>query len=101
MKKIFWTTVFWLVVFFGLAFYVKMFNADIAYGVSTWLGAEISTSGELLSWSVAETGSIMSGIESIQTTLADMQTKLNTLVGETTPAVSTIEEAIATGKVTK
>lgn len=49
MKKIFWTTVFWLVVFFGLAFYVKMFNADIAYGVSTWLGAEISTSGELLS----------------------------------------------------
>lgn len=43
----------------------------------------------------------MSGIESIQTTLTDMQTKLNTLVGETTPAVSTVEEAIATGKVTK
>ena len=43
MKKIFWTTVFWLIVFFGFAFYIKMFDADMALNVSTWLGATTVT----------------------------------------------------------
>lgn len=69
-----------------------MFDADMAYGISTWLGADISTSGELLSGEVlsgevVETPSVMSGIITIQATLDDMQTKLNTLVGDTSTEV--------------
>ncbi len=49
MKKIFWTTVFWLIVFFGFAFYAKLFDANMAAGISTWLGTTtITTSGELI-----------------------------------------------------
>ena len=70
-----------------------MFNADMAYGISTWLGAEISTSGELLSGEVlsgtTQTPSVISGIITIQTTLDDMQTKLDALVGGTVPADET------------
>lgn len=83
MKKILWTTVFWLVVFFGFVFYVKMFDANMAAGVSTYLGATISTSGELIT-SGAQS-EIMSGIVNLQTSLTDVQTKLDMLVGGTTP----------------
>ncbi len=56
-----------------------MFDTNMATGVSNWLGVTtISTSGELLAtWAQSE---VMSGITSIQTTLTDMQTKLDTLV---------------------
>lgn len=53
----------------------------MAATITTWLGATtITTSGEL----IPTTGTaldIMSGINNIQTTLTDMQTKLDTLVG--------------------
>ena len=42
----------------------------------------------------------MSGINSIQTTLTDMQTTLNTLAGETTPTViPTVLETSTTGTI--
>jgi len=94
MKKIFWTTVFWLIVFFGFAFYIKMFDANMAAGLSTRLGATtITTSGELV---VNESGAVatgaqdpvLSGINAIQTTLTDMQTQLEKLVGDTIPTVT-------------
>ena len=85
MKKVFWTTVFWLIVFFGFAFYVKMFDANMAAGISTWLGATtITTSGELIATGAVAGNDVMSGINAIQTTLTDMQTTLNTLAGQTT-----------------
>jgi len=90
MKKIFWTTVFWLVVFFGFAFYAKMFDANMAAGISTWLGTTtITTSWEVIPTTGAE-NDVMSGINAIQTTLTDMQTTLNTLAGwtTTTPTVT-------------
>jgi len=88
MKKIFWTSVFWLVVFFGFALYMKMFDANMAASVSTWLGATtITTSGEVIPTTGVQID-VMSGITAIQTTLTDMQTKLDTLVG-TTPTPTT------------
>ena len=65
----------------------------MAVGVSTWLGVtvssttweNVSTSGDLLVVSGAQSD-VMSGITSIQTTLADMQIKINTLVGGITVA---------------
>ena len=49
MKKIFWTSVFWLIVVFGFAFYMKMFDVNMAGTISTWLGATtITTSGETI-----------------------------------------------------
>ncbi len=63
----------------------------MAVGVSTWLGVtvssttweNVSTSGDLLVISGAQSD-VMSGITAIQTTLIDMQTKLDTLVGTNT-----------------
>lgn len=84
MKKIFWTSVFWLVVFFGFTFYMKFFDANMAADVTTWLGATtITTSGEVIPTTGAQVD-IMSGINTIQTTLSDMQAKLDVLVGTTT-----------------
>jgi len=93
MKGFFWTTVFWLIVFAGFAFYLKMFNPNMAVGVTTWLGVTVSsttgdnvpTSGDILVVSGAQSD-VMSGITAIQTTLADMQIKINTLVGGITVA---------------
>ncbi len=91
MKKIFWTTIFWLIVFFGFALYIKMFDANMAVAVSTWLGATTVTS----SWEpivATDTGAIdpvLSGINSIQTTLLDMQTKLDTLIPTSITTTST------------
>ncbi len=84
MKTIFWTTIFWLIVFFGFALYVKMFDANMASGITTWLGTTtITTSGEVIATGEVQ-NEVMSGITAIQTTLTDMQTQLNTLVGSTT-----------------
>ena len=97
MKNFFWTTIFWLIVFFGFAFYMKTFNANMAAGVSTWLGSTtITTSGETIP---TGTGTItvtdvMSGVFAIQTTLTDMQAKLDTLVG-TTSVVPTVTPTVA------
>jgi len=90
MKKIFWTSVFWLVVFFGFALYMKMFDSNMAAMVSTWIGATtITTSGEVIPTTGAQID-IMSGVTAIQTTLADMQTKLDTLVGTPTPVITPV-----------
>ncbi|MFA6255947.1 MAG: hypothetical protein WC606_02070 [Candidatus Absconditabacterales bacterium] len=95
MKKIFWTTIFWLIVFFGFAFYIKMFDANMAIVISNRLGATtITTSGEVIPTTGAE-NSVMSGITTIQTTLIDMQTKLDTLIGGTT-TTSTVTPVIET-----
>jgi len=101
MKKIFWTTIFLLVVFFGFAFYMKMFDANMAAGVSTWLGATtITTSGEAIPTGTGATSEVMSGIITLQTTLTDMQAKLDILAGATpvvtptstvTPDVTTVK----------
>jgi len=90
MKKILWTTIFWIIVFLGFAFYAKMFDANMSAGISTWLGATtITTSGELIATGADAGNEVMSGINAIQTTLADMQTTLNTLAGTTaTPTVT-------------
>lgn len=75
-----------------------MFDADMALNVSTWLGATTVTT----SWEIIPTteDAVMSGINSIQTTLTDMQTTLNTLAGETTPTViPTVLETSTTGTI--
>jgi len=60
MKKVFWTSVFWLIVVFGFAFYMKMFDVNMASTISTWLGATtITTSGETIPTSGA-TNEVMS-----------------------------------------
>jgi TM2 domain-containing membrane protein YozV len=47
MKKIFWTTIVWIVIFVGFAFYMKMFDTNLATQASTFLGVTtITTSGE-------------------------------------------------------
>lgn len=60
--------------------------------ITTWLGATTVVSQDTLT--VEEQASVMSGIVDIQTTLADMQTSLDTLAGvENTPLeVEAIEE---------
>ena len=88
MKKIFWTTVFWLAVFFGFIIYVKLFDAHMASGIGTWFAGS-STSGAVVATVTPGTqNDVISGIVSIQTTLTDMQTKLNTLVGATSAGTS-------------
>lgn len=75
-----------------------MFDADMALNVSTWLGATTVTT----SWEIIPTteDAVMSGINSIQTTLTDMQTTLNMLAGETTPTViPTVLETSTTGTI--
>lgn len=87
MKKILWTTLFWIVVFFGFGVYVKFFDANIAGSISTWLGATtITTSGEIIP--TGAQNEVMSGINSLQTTLTDMQAKLDMLVGGIIPTVT-------------
>jgi len=81
MKKIFWTTVFRLIVVLGFAFYAKMFDANMAAGITT------TASGEALA--TAPTSDVMSGITAIQMTLTDMQTTLNNLAGKTTTTTTT------------
>lgn len=102
MKKIFWTTIFWIVVFFGFALYMKMFDANLATGVSTWLGTKsvdstaLTASGDALSTTGTE-ADLMTQITTIQTTLTDMQTKLDVLVG--TPSTSVITPVVVSGTV--
>lgn len=63
---------------------MKMFDANMALGVSTFLGAtEITTSGETIP-TTGDIDPVLSGINAIQTTLLDMQMKLDTLVGTAT-----------------
>ena len=62
----------------------------MANTLGTWLGATAIVSQDTLA--TGEQMSVMSGIESIQSTLIDMQTTLDTLVGtssvaEITPVV--------------
>jgi len=72
MKKIFWTTIFWFVVIAGLAFYMKMYNLNLASQVCTWLGAPTSSGAVVVSQG--------DSMATIQTTLADMQSKLDQLL---------------------
>lgn len=92
MKKIFWTTIFWIVVVVGFAFYVKLFNPNIAAGISTWLGVTtITTSGEAIV-PVGTGEDINSKINSMETMITDIQAKLNVLVAPIlvpTPIVET------------
>lgn len=92
MKKILWTTLFWLIVAVGFVFYMKMYNVQMVNDVSKWLGATSFVSQDTLT--VEEQASVMSGIATMQTTLSDMQTKLDILAGgEITPVeVEAIEK---------
>lgn len=88
MKKIFWTTIFWIVVVLGFAFYMKSFDANMANGVSTRLGATSVANQDTLTTGEETTSDVMSGINALQTMLTDMQKTLNGLAGETTPTVT-------------
>jgi hypothetical protein len=92
MKKIIWTTFFWLIVVVGFVFYMKMYNVTMVNNFSAWLGATTYASQDTLT--PEEQTSVMSGIMTIQTTLADMQVSLDALAGiETTPLeVDAVEE---------
>jgi len=79
---------FWLVVVFGFAFYMKSFNADMANGIGTWLGATNVANQDTLASGEDTTSDVMSGINALQTLLTDMQKTLNNLAGETTPTVT-------------
>ncbi|EKD25014.1 MAG: hypothetical protein ACD_80C00131G0017 [uncultured bacterium (gcode 4)] len=96
MKKILWTTLFWLVVVFWFGIYVKFFDANIAGNISTWLGTTtVTTSGEI----VPTTGTqneVIDSINTIKTTLTDMQTKLDTLVGGMIPTVTPTPTPVVT-----
>jgi len=84
---------------------MKMFDANMAAGLSTWLGATtITTSGEAIPTGTGATSEVMSGIITIQTTLTDMQAKLDILAGATpvvtpTPAVTSGTNTVKTGSV--
>lgn len=98
MKKIFWTSFVWIIIVLGFAFYMKMFDANMALGVSTFLGAtEITTSGETIP-TTGDMDPVLSGVNAIQTTLLDMQMKLDTLVGTTT--IPTVTPDTMTGTTT-
>ena len=57
-----------------------MFDVNLKARVTDWLGVTtITTSGETIP--TTGTTEVMSGIITIQTTLADMQIKLDTLLG--------------------
>lgn len=90
MKKILWTTIFWLVIALGFAFYMKSFDANMANGVATRLGATEIVSQDTLATTGTESSEVMSGINAIQTTLADMQKALEKISGtETTSTITT------------
>lgn len=96
MKTFLRTTLFWIIVVFGFAFYIKSFNADMANGMATRLGATSVANQDMLS--TGQTTDVMSGINAIQTTLIDMQETLKGLAGDTTPMVTpTVETLPATG----
>ncbi|MEI6774756.1 MAG: hypothetical protein WCL18_08515 [bacterium] len=66
-----------------------MFDVHMASTISNWLGTTtVTTSGELIATgaTASDGNEVMSGITAIQTTLADMQIKLDTLVGGITVA---------------
>lgn len=70
---------------------MKMFDANMAADVSTWLGTTtITTSGEIIPAEGEPT--VMSWIIAIQATLADMQTTLTTLAGEPTVGSTPVVE---------
>lgn len=92
MKTFLWTTLFRLLVVVGFVFYMKSFDADMANGVCTWLGAtEVAVQDTLA------TGTADVTLTDIQEMLTDMQTTLNDMAGveETIPVVeveSVVEE---------
>lgn len=92
MKKIFWTTIFWLVIVLGFTFYMKSFNANMANGFASRLGATSVASQDTLSTGEDTTGDVMSGINAIQTMLSDMQDTLNGLAGTSTTATPVVEQ---------
>ena len=87
MKSVFWTTVFWIVVVLGVSFYAKMFNPNMATAMSNWLGVAVTTSGEPLT-ALDSGNDLMGKLNTIQTTLTSMDTKLDMLVGPTVPTVT-------------
>ena len=80
MKKILWTSLFWIIVFAGFILSLPMFDVQMKTRINNWLDTpNITASWEIVSSTIQV--DIMSGVNTIQTTLADMQTKLDTLVG--------------------
>ncbi len=74
---------------------MKSFDANMANGVATRLGATEIASQDTLATTGTES-EVMSGINAIQTTLTDMQKALEKLSGTevtpTTPAVTPVVE---------
>jgi hypothetical protein len=68
---------------------MKSFNLDMANDVGTWLGATAVAPQDTLVTGAQNTD-VMSGINVIQTTLADMQVTLEKIAGDTIiPTVTT------------
>ncbi|MFA5748185.1 MAG: hypothetical protein WC872_03695 [Candidatus Absconditabacterales bacterium] len=88
MKNFLRTTLFWLIIFVLFGFYLKSFNPNLGGQVASRInnGAQIdSLSGQI-------EDPTLSGINNIQTTLINMQTKLDeisTKIGN--PVVSEIK----------
>ena len=75
-----------------------MFDVNLKARVTDWLGVTtITTSGETIP--TTGTTEVMSGIITIQTTLADMQIKLDTLLGSWAIPVVTPTSLLASGTV--
>jgi hypothetical protein len=72
MKKIFWTTIFWLVIFALFVLYLKTFN-DLGAKVSSWL----TPTSTITQVGPGAQNDVMSGLLLIQTTMDDMNTKLD------------------------
>lgn len=79
-----------------------MFDANMAVGISTWLGATtVTTSGQAISSTTTGTDT-MGEFAAIQTRLIDMQTKLDALIAWSTitPVVTPDTTVVAPSKVT-
>jgi hypothetical protein len=73
MKNFLRTTLFWLIIFVLFWFYLKSFNPNLWWQVASRInnGAQIDS----LSWQIEDP--TLSWINNIQTTLINMQTKLD------------------------
>jgi hypothetical protein len=93
MKKVFWTTIFWLIIFALFVLYLKTFN-DLGVKVSSRLAPTSTITGQ-----VSDTNDVMSGMLLLQTTLDNMNTKLDAISTKVGLPVA-VEPSTTTGTTT-
>jgi hypothetical protein len=94
MKKVFWTTIFWLIIFALFVLYLKTFT-DLGTKVSSWLSPTTIT-GQV---TTGAQNDVMSGLLMLQTTLDDMNTKLDAISTKVGLPVA-VEPSTTTGTTT-